>query len=121
RSRPGPGGAVSGMRAIDLMSLSWGAIAGHRLRSALTMLGIAIGIASVILLTSIGEGIRVYVLCEFTQFGTNLIALTPGKSNTTGGNPTAMAGTIRKMSIEDAEGLRSSSQVVVAMAVPSGN
>ena len=74
------------MRAIDLLSLSWGAIAGHRLRSALTMLGIAIGIASVILLTSIGEGIRVYVLSEFTQFGTNLIAVNPGKSNTTGGN-----------------------------------
>src|SRR3989442_14666337 len=84
------------MRAIDLMRLSWGAVAGHRLRSALTMLGIAIGIASVILLTSIGEGIRVYVLSEFTQFGTNLIAVNPGKSNTTGGNPTAIAGAIRK-------------------------
>src|SRR3989442_14074739 len=94
------------MRAIDLMSLSWGAIAGHRLRAALTMLGIAIGIASVILLTSIGEGIRVYVLSEFTQFGTNLIAVTPGKSTTTGGNPTAMAGTIRKLTIQDAQALR---------------
>ncbi len=109
------------MRAIDLMSLSWGAIAGHRLRSALTMLGIAIGIASVILLTSIGEGIRVYVLSEFTQFGTNLIAVNPGKSNTTGGNPTAMAGTIRKLTIEDAEALRRIPQVEATMPVAFGN
>src|SRR3989442_15216390 len=94
------------MRVMDLMKLSWGAVAGHRLRSVLTMLGIAIGIASVILLTSIGEGIRVYVLSEFTQFGTNLIAVNPGKSNTSGGNPTAMAGTIREQKITGAHGRR---------------
>src|SRR5437667_6499544 len=109
------------MRAIDLMRLSWGAVAGHRLRSSLTMLGIAIGIASVILLTSIGEGIRVYVLSEFTQFGTNLIGINPGKSNTSGGNPTAMAGTIRKLTIEDAEALRRISQVEATMPVAFGN
>src|SRR2546425_12091319 len=109
------------MRAIDLMSLSWGAIAGHRLRSALTILGIATGIASVILLTSMGEGIRVFVLSEFTQFGTNLIAVNPGKSNTTGGNPTAMAGTIRKLTIEDAGALRRIPQVEATMPVAFGN
>jgi ABC-type antimicrobial peptide transport system permease subunit len=43
------------------------------------MLGILIGIASVILLTSIGEGTRRYVIGQFTQFGTNLIAINPGK------------------------------------------
>ncbi len=43
------------------------------------MLGILIGIASVILLTSIGEGTRVYILDQFTQFGTNLVAINPGR------------------------------------------
>jgi putative ABC transport system permease protein len=109
------------MRAIDLMTLAWGAVTGHRLRSALTMLGIAIGIASVILLTSIGEGIRVFVLSEFTQFGTNLIGINPGKSNTSGGNPTAMAGTIRKLTVEDAEALRRIPQVEATMPVAFGN
>src|SRR6267378_3889757 len=109
------------MRVMDLLRLSWGAVAGHRLRSALTMLGIAIGIASVILLTSIGEGIRVYVLNEFTQFGTNLIGINPGKSNTSGGNPTAMAGTIRTLTIEDAEVLRRIPEVEATMPVSFGN
>ena len=109
------------MRDIDLMRLSWGAVAGHRLRSALTMLGIAIGITSVILLTSLGEGIRVFVISEFTQFGTNIIAINPGKSETTGGNPVAMAGTIRKLTLEDVEALQRSPQVDTVMPVAFGN
>jgi len=105
----------------ELLKLSWGAIVSHRLRSSLTMLGIAIGIAAVILLTSIGEGIRSFVLHEFTQFGTNLIGINPGKSSTTGGSPAAMAGTIRKLTLEDAEALRRLPQVKDAMPVAFGS
>ncbi len=109
------------MRDVDLVRLSWGALAGQRLRSSLTMLGIAIGISAVILLTSLGEGIRVFVLSEFTQFGTNIIAINPGKSETTGGNPVALAGTIRKLTLEDAAALRRIPQVDTVMPVAFGN
>jgi putative ABC transport system permease protein len=109
------------MRDLDLMRLSWGAIWGHRLRSVLTMVGIAIGITAVILLTSLGEGIRVFMISEFTQFGTNLIAINPGKSETTGGNPVAMAGTIRKLTIDDAEALSRLPQADTVMPVAFGN
>ncbi len=68
------------------------------------MLGIAIGIAAVILLTSIGEGTRRYMLTQFTQFGTNLIAINPGKSETVG-VPGALGGSTRKLTIDDAETL----------------
>jgi len=93
------------VRARELLGLAWGAVAAHRLRSVLTMLGILIGIAAVILLTSIGEGTRRYVLDEFTQFGTNIMAINPGKAHTSGA-PGALAGTIRKLTLEDAEALR---------------
>lgn len=86
----------------DLVPLAWGALASHRLRSALSMLGIAIGIASVILLTSIGEGTRQYVLAQFTQFGTNLIAVNPGRSQTLG-VPGVLGGTTHKLTLDDAE------------------
>jgi putative ABC transport system permease protein len=56
----------------DSLNLAIRAIGAQRLRSFLTLLGIAVGIAAVILLTSIGEGIHRYVLAEFTQFGTNV-------------------------------------------------
>ena len=109
------------MRDIDLMRLAWGAVAGHRLRSVLTMIGIAIGITAVILLTSLGEGIRVFVISEFTQFGTNIIAVNPGKSETSGGNPAAMAGSIRKLRVEDVEALRRIPLVETAMPIAFGN
>jgi putative ABC transport system permease protein len=109
------------MRDIDLMRLAWGAVIGHRLRSMLTALGIAIGIAAVILLTSLGEGIRVYVISEFSQFGTNIVAINPGKSETSGGNPGAIAGTIRKLTVEDVEVLDRLPQVDAVVPVAFGN
>ena len=53
------------MHASDLFRLSRRSLLSHRLRSGLTALGIAVGIASVGLLTSIGEGIHRFVLHEF--------------------------------------------------------
>ena len=88
----------------DLFRLALGALRAHRLRSFLSMLGIAIGVAAVILLTSIGEGTRVYVLGQFTQFGTNIMAVNPGKSKTLG-VPGVLGGTTHKLTIDDAEAL----------------
>jgi putative ABC transport system permease protein len=50
----------------EMLHLATGALRAHRLRSFLSMLGIAIGVAAVILLTSIGEGTRVYMVSQFT-------------------------------------------------------
>lgn len=86
----------------DLFRLAWQAIWFHRQRSLLTMLGILIGIASVILLTSIGEGTRTYVLSQFTQFGTTLAAVNPGKISTSG-LPGALGTTIHPLTLEDAK------------------
>jgi putative ABC transport system permease protein len=69
------------------------------------MLGILIGIASVILLTSIGEGTRLYVLSEFTQFGTTLASVAPGKIQTTG-LPGVLGTTIHPLTLEDSEALQ---------------
>ncbi|MBM3316582.1 MAG: ABC transporter permease, partial [Candidatus Eisenbacteria bacterium] len=77
----------------DALRQSARAMLGHRQRSLLTMLGIAIGIAAVILLTSLGEGTRLYMLNQFAQFGTNLVSVNPGKVETSG-VPGALGGTI---------------------------
>jgi putative ABC transport system permease protein len=74
------------------------------MRSGLTALGIAVGVSSVVLLTSIGEGVHRFVLDEFTQFGTTLVAINPGKATTSGGSM-GVFGTERPLSIEDAEAL----------------
>jgi len=88
----------------DLVRLAAGTLRAHRLRSFLSMLGIAIGVAAVILLTSIGEGTRLYMVGQFTQFGTNILAINPGKAKTLG-IPGILGGTTRKLTIDDAEAL----------------
>lgn len=85
----------------DLLVFALGAVFRHRLRSLLSMLGIAIGIGAVILLTSIGEGTRRYILNQFTQFGTNLVAINPGKAETMG-IPGVLGGTTHKLTLDDA-------------------
>ncbi|MCR4298722.1 MAG: ABC transporter permease, partial [Gallionella sp.] len=89
----------------DLIRLTTSSFLAYRLRSFLTGLGIAVGIAAVILLTSIGEGLHQFVLSEFSQFGTNLIAIQPGKKQTHGAS-VGMFGSVRPLSLEDAESLR---------------
>ncbi len=93
------------MRLRDVISLAVGAVVGHPLRSGLSLVGIAIGIAAVILLTSIGEGTRTFVLGQFTQFGTNIIAVTPGKTKTVG-IPGVLGGSTHKLTLDDALVLR---------------
>ena len=88
----------------DLIRLTTSSFLAYRMRSFLTGLGIAIGITAVILLTSIGEGLHQFVLAEFSQFGTNLIAIQPGKTQTQGGN-VGIFGSVRTISIEDAQAL----------------
>ena len=56
------------------------AMAGHRLRTLLTMLGIIIGIASVVSMVALGEGSRQRVLKDISAMGTNTIDIFPGKS-----------------------------------------
>jgi putative ABC transport system permease protein len=72
------------MTARDLLHFSFGALSGHRLRTFLSLLGMAIGVAAVITLTALGEGARLYVVDQFASIGTNLLIIVPGKSETTG-------------------------------------
>ncbi|WP_374324394.1 ABC transporter permease [Azonexus sp.] len=108
------------MRLPDALSLASRAITAQRLRSFLTLLGIAVGIASVILLTSIGEGIHRYVLGEFTQFGTNVITVAPGKTKT-GGAPSGLPSSARPLSLDDAKSLERLPHVVAVTPNVRGN
>ena len=92
------------MTLLDLLRLPLRSILQQPLRSALTVGGIVIGIAAVILLGSIGEGTRQGIAGEFSQFGTTLIAVTPGKTETFG--IPGMFSTSRKLTYEDACALK---------------
>lgn len=104
----------------DAIEFALSAITTQRMRSSLTALGIAIGIASVVLLTSIGSGVHRFVLAEFTQFGSNLLGITPGKT-TTAGMSGALISNVRPLTIADAEALRTIPHVKGVVPVLQGN
>ncbi|MDF1818119.1 MAG: ABC transporter permease [Immundisolibacteraceae bacterium] len=108
------------MRAFDFINFTRTSIVGHRTRSILSGIGIAIGILTVTLLTAIGTGLHDYITAEFTQFGTNLIAIAPGK-RTTQGPPTGVINSVRPLSIADGESLRSLPGVAKVMPLVQGN
>jgi putative ABC transport system permease protein len=108
------------VKAIDFVRLTGGAVVAHRMRSFLTALGIMVGIGSVVLLTSIGEGVHRFVLQEFTQFGTNILGVAPGKTSTFGMSG-AVINNVRPLSLEDAEALGRIPQVRAVVPVVQGN
>jgi len=108
------------VRLADLIRLSAGSIGSHPLRSSLTALGIAVGVAAVVLLTSIGEGIRRFVLSEFTQFGTTIVAINPGKA-TTHGTPLGIFGSARPLTLADAVALERVPHVKASVPAIWGN
>ena len=91
------------MTAGDLAGLTLEALRAHRLRYGLSALAVAVGVAAVVLLSSIGEGTRRYIMAQMTQFGTTLIAVNAGKVQT-GGVP-GIGGSARRLTLDDARAL----------------
>ncbi|MBQ0712395.1 MAG: ABC transporter permease [Porticoccus sp.] len=91
------------MRFVDYLRWVIWALWMQRMRSILTIVGFAIGIAAMVLLSSLGEGLRQFVIQEFTQFGSHIVAITPGKTETFG--LSGILNTTRPLSLADAEAL----------------
>jgi len=108
------------MRSRDSIRFIGHSLASNRLRTLLSALGIGIGIAAVVLLTSIGTGLQQYVLNEFTQFGSHVLMINPGKTSTLGVNP-GVFGTTRPLTIEDSQYLKQLAQVDAVVPVLQGN
>ncbi len=108
------------MRTADFIRFAYQSLASHRMRTLLSALGIAVGVTSVILLTSIGQGLHQFIIDEFSQFGTNIISITPGKTDTRGG-PIGAINTVRPLSIDDAMALRRAPHVLISDPTLQGN
>jgi putative ABC transport system permease protein len=92
------------MSWLETLRTSLEAIRAHRLRSGLTMLGILIGIAAVILTVGLGEGAQAQVTSAINSLGTNLLVVTPGSTtNSTGVR--GGAGSATTLTVHDAAAL----------------
>ena len=90
------------------------------MRSFLTSLGIAIGVVCVIFLTGLGQGLQSYIVSQFTQFGSNIISVSPGKTETMG-MPLGIFGNVKPLTFEDAKALERLPVIEFAVPVSAGN
>lgn len=103
----------------DVIRFTAQSVLAQRMRSALTALGLGIGVTAVVLLTSIGAGINLYIVEQFTQFGTNTIAVQPGKASTFGISA-GVLNSVRPLSLQDAEALKRAPYVLHSVPAVSG-
>jgi len=90
----------------DNLLFAFGSLRGARTRTLLMMIAMSIGVAAVVILTSLGEGARRYVIGQFSSLGTNLVIVLPGRSETAGVNPGMLLGqTARDLVLDDAQAL----------------
>ena len=85
-----------------MIAFALGSVLGYRARTLLTLLAMGIGVASVVMLTALGEGARRFVTGEFQSLGTHLLIVLPGRSETTGGPPPLLGETPRDLTLDDA-------------------
>ena len=109
------------MRAPDLLAFAVGAANGNRVRTALLMLAMAIGVAAVVTLTALGDGARRYVMREFSAIGSNLVIVLPGRTETGGINPGSFVSTTpRDLTVDDARALLRAPAVLRAAPLTVG-
>ena len=99
------------MHIDDVLQYAFHAMRGYRTRTYLMLLAMAIGVASVVLLTSLGEGARLYVTQQFSSLGTNILIILPGRAETTGGMPPMMGETPRDLTLDDVKAMQRSRHI----------
>lgn len=108
------------MELAETLRISLDALAANKVRSALTMLGVIIGVAAVIVLVSLGGGARQYIKNELGDLGTNILVVVPGKTSKEGGMPMG-ASSVRKLVYDDSVLLeKRSSSIMYAVPVLLG-
>jgi len=102
------------MKTYDILHETYSSLSANKARSGLTMLGIIIGIASVIALTAIGQGAQNSISSSIQSIGANLIMVMPGTARTFGG-PSAGRGGAQSLTVEDADAIESQVSNVVGV------
>ena len=99
------------MKSAEVLRFAWGSLWAARARSFLTVLATTIGVASVIVLTWLGESARRFVAEQFEAIGAHLVIVLPGRQETVGGMPPILSEIPRDLTVDDALALRRSPNV----------
>ena len=99
--------------------MAWASLIANKLRSLLTMLGIIIGVAAVIALVSIGNGVKQDIEDSISSLGSNLLVVMPGAPRTPGVRPSA--GSMKTLKVSDYEAIAKLDGVKAASPMTNGS
>ena len=102
------------MRPSTLIRVAWQSIAKNTMRTALTMLGIIIGVGAVIVMVAVGQGAQQRIRQQIENLGTNMLVITPGA--TAQGGVSQGAGSFNRLTIADAEFLKREATLLAAVS-----
>jgi putative ABC transport system permease protein len=108
------------MTTRDLFEETYSAVTVNKVRSGLTMLGIVIGIASVIALVAVGQGSQASIAASVNSLGANLVMVTPGATQTFGSGVRGAAGSSETLTPDDATAIESVNNVAAVAPEVSG-
>lgn len=109
------------MRASDMANSAAKAIVAQPIRAMLIVISMSIGIAAVVVLTSLGESARQYIADQFRSLGTNLLIVLPGRSETIGGQPPLFGETPRDLTLDDSLALLRSTYIAKIAPITIGS
>jgi putative ABC transport system permease protein len=101
------------VKLSSLISMAVGSVRRNAVRSVLTMLGVVIGVGSVVVMVAIGQGATKEVTAKVSRLGTNLIVITPGATRT--GGVSGGAGSQMTLTMDDLESLQKEAQEISAI------
>ncbi len=107
------------MTIKDTLEETYTALSANKVRSGLTILGIVIGISSVIALVSVGQGAQASIQSSIQSLGSNLIEITPGAAKTVGFGVSGGRGTAESLTVGDANAIATQVSNVQAVAEES--
>lgn len=93
------------MRFMDLISETLHSLTSNKVRSGLTILGIVVGIASVIAMLALGAGSQASIEASIQSAGSNLLIISPANPGSEGGGMRMGASSVQSLTREDAEAL----------------
>ncbi len=100
----------------DLFEETFFALLSNKVRTGLTMLGIVIGIGSVVAMMSIGQGATADITSNIQSLGSNLLVVMPGSQGGVGSNVRQGAGSAKTLTMEDSQAIEKNIQNIVAVA-----
>src|SRR6185436_9192443 len=104
------------MKIFNLIRIALRALQRNKLRAFLTMLGIIIGVASVIAMVAIGQGSKKSIQDQLSSMGSNMLTIRPNSNQTVGGGARLDATGLQSLTLDDVKAIQKQATYITAVS-----